>query len=80
MSDTYHIPGLTPQQGHMLSCRKCGRKILVEILLTGVSHNGQVGAICGACLEVSEPFSQNHPDIARRLREWAAPAKSAQHA
>jgi DNA-directed RNA polymerase subunit RPC12/RpoP len=34
---------------HKLKCSSCGRKILVEIGLIGVSHNAMVSVTCADC-------------------------------
>jgi hypothetical protein len=36
-------------EGHLLQC-KCGRQVLVEIILVGVSHNVKVIITCWECL------------------------------
>jgi len=59
--------------GHFCECPKCGRKILVEQVLFGVSHTAQIGACCGECLAKSglEPeFVKENPEKAKRANEW----------
>jgi len=53
-------------------CRcKCGRKILVEIGLVGVSHNASVSATCGECVgPVYEEFESAQPKAATDIEEW----------
>ena len=52
-------------------CKKCGRKILVEMGLFGVAHHTMVTATCGACLsEIDEAFRQKHPEAAKDIENW----------
>lgn len=55
---------------HKLACRKCGRKILVEIALFGVSHNAEVVATCAECLELSRDFKGKHAKAADDISKW----------
>jgi hypothetical protein len=68
---TYHINcnGL-PVEGHFIKCSKCGKKIVIEIVLCGVSHNVGVSAVCAECMKVDADFKKEHPDIAKQIEEF----------
>lgn len=54
-------------------CSKCGRKILVEKILIGVSHTTHTQAMCLDCLiekGVDEDFKEKHPEAAKDMEEW----------
>jgi hypothetical protein len=53
-----------------LACPKCGRKILVEVVLFGVSHNAGITATCAECVSVNEEFRADNPEVARQIDEW----------
>jgi hypothetical protein len=58
---------------HKTKCGKCERKILVEILLIGVSHNANVTVICRDCLKdkgINPKFKEEHPEEAKDIEEW----------
>lgn len=58
---------------HKEVCSECGRKILVEIGLFGVSHNATVSATCAQCLAkrgVHEKFRAENPTAAQDIEEW----------
>ena len=40
---------LYPEEGHLVQC-KCGRQVLVGIILNGSSHNVKVIVTCWECL------------------------------
>ena len=72
--ENYYIPAngtsKMASEGHMASCTKCKRKILVSIGLFGVSHHTGLTVICADCLKVDEQFAQTYPEIAKRIEEW----------
>ena len=54
-------------------CGKCGRKILVEMLLFGVPHHTGVSVTCASCLEKSglpELFKKQRPGEAADIEQW----------
>ncbi len=56
---------------HKLTCKKCGRKILVEIILMGTSHNAGVLVTCAECLgKLDEKFCKEHPEEAESIKAW----------
>jgi len=72
MSDSYYIPGerALSVMGHLCKCRKCGRKILVELVLIGVPHHDTPIVTCSECLVLDSEFRNKNPDIAKQLDEW----------
>lgn len=56
------------------SCKTCGKKILVEIVLCGISHNVSVGTVCGDCIALPLPdsFKEQSPQEAQEIEEWLA--------
>ena len=54
------------------ACRKCGRKILVEMGLIGVPHHTWVMATCADCLQVpiSDAFKERRPEAAAEIEKW----------
>lgn len=57
-------------EAHKLVCSTCGKKILVEIHLIGVSHNASVSASCAECIgEPSPKFVADHPNEAKAIVE-----------
>jgi hypothetical protein len=56
---------------HKLKCRKCHRKILVQVILTGVSHNLGVYATCAECVgTVDANFRESNPQAADDVQKW----------
>jgi len=58
---------------HMLRCRKCQRKIIVEVGLLGVDHTSMISVICAECLRqdgLSKSFRRKHPEESREMEEW----------
>jgi hypothetical protein len=58
---------------HKLKCSKCGRKILVEIGLIGVSHNAVVRVTCAECLKkakLSDVFKKCYTETADDIERW----------
>jgi hypothetical protein len=56
-----------------LKCSKCGRKILVEIGLIGVSHNAMVNVTCAECLKkggLSDDFKKRFVEVAADIEKW----------
>lgn len=79
MDDSYFIQGKedhpghswTPdQKGYMVECRKCKLKILVEMWFFGVPHNSTPSVVCADCLDISDKFREQNPEIAKKLDEW----------
>lgn len=68
MNNTYHIEDNLI--GHLLKCNKCGKKILVEILLFGVSHNLDVIATCGSCMKISDNIKEKYPEVSKKIEEF----------
>ena len=64
---------LPPYTYYKLKCEKCGRKILVEIVLMGVNHNMAVIATCAKCLKKKGPmkgFKEQRPSEYEDIMEW----------
>jgi len=68
--DTYYIDGDLTVMGHLTACNKCGRKILVEMVLIGAQHHVGVSVTCGDCLVVPEQFRKEQPEIASKIESW----------
>lgn len=55
---------------HKLACKKCGRKILVEIVM-GTNYSVIVIATCAECLGVlDETFCKERPEEAKSIQLW----------
>jgi len=61
-----------PYTYHKLACTKCGRKIIVEVLLIGVDHTASITAVCAECLKkgVNKEFAEKNPEAAKDIEEW----------
>ncbi|MCJ7424367.1 hypothetical protein MUP01_08905 [Candidatus Bathyarchaeota archaeon] len=76
VKDDFAASLLMPQSRckcHMLRCRKCQRKILVEVGLLGVDHTSVISVICGECLKqdgLSKSFRRKHPEESREMEDW----------
>jgi hypothetical protein len=60
---------------HTLECRKCHRKILVEVGLFGVDHTGVISVICADCLRqngLSPSFRRKFRSEAEEIEKWMA--------
>ena len=60
---------------HKEKCPQCGRRILVQIILNGTSHNVSVSVVCSECLEkigVGEEFKKERPEEAKDIESWLA--------
>lgn len=58
---------------YRVKCSYCGRKILVEQILDGVSHTATILASCKECLKKSglpEKFKKQHPKEAKEIEQW----------
>ena len=58
---------------HKEKCSQCGRRILVQIVLDGSSHNMSVSVVCADCLAkigVVEEFKKEHPEEAKDIENW----------
>lgn len=55
---------------YKVKCSGCGRKILVEIFLIGVSHNASVSATCADCLNIHPDYKAKNPEEAKAIEEW----------
>lgn len=63
----YHV------QEHFLECEHCKRKILVSVVLFGVSHNGAMTVDCRECLKdkgINPEFVKERPEQAARIQRW----------
>jgi hypothetical protein len=70
---TYRLPGKNgglSVMGHMTACKKCGRKVLVEMGLIGVPHHVGLVVTCGECVEPSEQIRKEHPEIVSKVENW----------
>ena len=57
--------------GHyMCACRKCGRKILIEMVFFGVQHNGEPIVTCANCIAISKSFAEQFPEQAKIFEAW----------
>ena len=68
--DTYYIDDDFTVMGHLTACKKCGRKMLVEMALIGAQHHLGVTVTCGACLVVPEQFREEYPEIVSKIERW----------
>jgi hypothetical protein len=73
-NNQYFIQGTSgfDTMGHLLTCQKCGKKILVEVVLMGTNHNTAIQATCLDCLKLSEEFRSLHPKVADQIDHWRA--------
>ena len=52
-------------------CAKCGSKILVEFVLSGLSHHQLIAVTSTQCLGlIAERFKTEKPEAARDIEEW----------
>jgi len=74
MEKSYYIPATAEfpfaAAGEFLSCRKCGRKILVEMGINGTIHHLGTSVTCADCLEIRDEFRQKFPEIVKQIEEW----------
>lgn len=72
VNETYYFDGEDGLNvmGHLTTCHKCGRKILVEMGLIGVPHHTGLSVTCGDCLVLSKRFRKKHPKIAAKIESW----------
>jgi len=71
--ETYYRPRTNNSvavSGHLTACRKCGRKILVEMGMIGSTHHFGVSATCGECLVLSEQIRKEQPEIVSKIERW----------
>ena len=70
--ETFHISEVNgfSSMGHLASCCKCDRKILVEMTLIGVQHHISLHVTCADCLVLGKDFREKHPKEAKQLEEW----------
>ena len=64
---------------HKLTCSHCNRKILVEIMLDGTSHNMGVQATCADCLGqkgLGTEFKAENPTAASDIEHWLSEVKA----
>lgn len=54
------------------ACRKCGRKILVEMGLIGSPHHSWIMATCAECVQtpINDAFKEKHPGAAAEIEKW----------
>lgn len=60
---------------HKEKCPRCGRKILVQIVLDGSNHNASVSVICAECLAktgVGKQFKEERPEATKDIENWLA--------
>ncbi|MCK9458156.1 MAG: hypothetical protein M0R80_00570 [Proteobacteria bacterium] len=72
MTDSYYIPapeGGFACQGYLLTCSKCGKKIIVETVINGTNHNVSVMAICADCVELNNKFKEGQPELAKEIQD-----------
>lgn len=58
---------------YFCKCSKCNRKVLVQILSFGVSHNSDVATTCAECLKregINKEYAEKDPNTAKRIQEW----------
>ena len=55
------------------ACKKCNRKILVEVILIGTNHNSVVISTCADCLELDETsnFKKENLDAFNDIQKWS---------
>jgi hypothetical protein len=71
--EVYRLPGKNdglPMMGHLTACHRCGRKVLVELVLIGVPHHVKVLVTCGECLVLSEQIRKAQPAITAKIEAW----------
>jgi tRNA pseudouridine-54 N-methylase len=71
--DSFHLPGKNGGlsiSGHLMSCHKCGRNVMVELVLIGVPHHIQVIVTCGECVEPSKQIRKEYPEIVTKVENW----------
>lgn len=56
--------------GHKTYCKKCKRKILIQLPLFGVPHHFDAIPTCAECLEINDDFKNDHIEIANDLLNW----------
>lgn len=60
-------------ESYKLKCFICAKKILVQIVLMGVSHNTSVHATCAGCLRrkgLSKSYKEVYPEDAKDIEKW----------
>lgn len=77
MNKTYYIPSnkdgfSLAALGEFCTCKKCGRKIIVEMGLIGTTHHFGLTVTCADCMEICDEFKTNHPDVVQRIEDWKA--------
>jgi hypothetical protein len=74
MSDeTYYLPRTNNSlavRGYLTACRKCGRKVLVEMSMIGSTHHVGVAVTCGECLILSDQLRKEQPEIVSKIESW----------
>jgi len=56
-----------------LECSFCGRKMLVSVVLLGISHNAGMTVDCHECLKVNginPEYAKERPENAARIQRW----------
>lgn len=57
---------------HTLECKVCGRKVLVERFMIGVSHTTSINVTCADCIGAVHPnFVKENPEAAKEIEEWS---------
>lgn len=70
---TFYIPNVgdgVALAGHKTNCRKCNKKIFVQLPLFGIPHHFDALAVCGECLDIDAEFKKEYPEIAEDLLKW----------
>jgi hypothetical protein len=61
--------------GRLVTCTKCGRKLVVYAVETMPRSKPILQADCLECLEVLPRFRADHPEVAAQIDGWKASAK-----
>ena len=56
--------------GYCLQCKKCHKKIMIELTMIGTSHHLSPVITCAECVSLTEEFQQKHPDITQQIKDW----------
>jgi hypothetical protein len=56
--------------GELLACKKCGRKILVEMAINGTIHHMGTSATCADCIEYTDDFREKNPNVVEQIEKW----------
>lgn len=62
-----------PIETHFEKCG-CGKRIVIQILLNGTSHNLGLSIICSDCVKagkIDSKYKNENPEMAKTIEEWA---------